>query len=154
MSLKVVSDFDFESRLALHAKRCKLKLIISTVYLKKCNFLHTESNIGNIYTISKISKNLLIFQGSRVEIRRCLARKWSESHDLHGKTCQTSGEFHRWPGVPSWRDWNAELRTIKNGQKKCMAVLENGLEAYGGERGVVHVRRHLSSSDDVASGVY
>ena len=45
----VISDFDFESRLSLDAKRCKLKLTVSTVCLKKCNILQTKPNIGNIY---------------------------------------------------------------------------------------------------------
>ena len=49
MSPGVVSDFDFKYRLVLHVKQCKLKLIISTICLKKCNLLQTKLNIGNIY---------------------------------------------------------------------------------------------------------
>ena len=49
MSPRVVSDFDFEHRLVLHTKQYKLKLVISTVYLKKYNFLQTKLNIGNMY---------------------------------------------------------------------------------------------------------
>ena len=56
MSPKVISVPDFESRLALHAKWCKLKLIIYIVYLKICNFLQTAPNISNIYTKSKLMK--------------------------------------------------------------------------------------------------
>ena len=49
MSPGMVSNLDFKFRLALDAKRCKLKLVISTVYLKKCNFLQAAQNIDNRY---------------------------------------------------------------------------------------------------------
>ena len=49
MSLRVVLDFDFKSRLALHAKRGTIKLAFFIIFLVKCNFLRTTPNIGNIY---------------------------------------------------------------------------------------------------------
>ena len=49
MSLWVVSDPYFESRLALHTNQYKLKRTLFIVCLKKFNFLRTTPNIGNIY---------------------------------------------------------------------------------------------------------
>ena len=49
----MVSDPDSESQLALYAKRWKLKLVISTVCLKKCDFLQTTLNIDILYTVGK-----------------------------------------------------------------------------------------------------
>ena len=45
----MVLDLDFESRLVLHAKRCKLKLANFTICLEKYKFLQTTPNVGNIY---------------------------------------------------------------------------------------------------------
>ena len=63
MSLKMVSNLDFEPSLVLHAKWCKLKLAIFTVCLKKCNFLQMTPNIGNIYQI-KVSFSMINNLGS------------------------------------------------------------------------------------------
>ena len=53
MSSKVVSDSDFESRLALHAKQGKLKLTFFIFFLEKCEFLQMTPNIGKLYIIGK-----------------------------------------------------------------------------------------------------
>ena len=44
-------DFDFECRLALHAKRDTIKLTFFTVFLEKRDFLQMTSNIGKLYTV-------------------------------------------------------------------------------------------------------
>ena len=144
--MEVVSDPDCESQLTLHANWGKVKLAFFTVSLEKCDFLQTTPNICNIYTNSKISKSPLIFRWFRVEIRCCLAEKPRPSWEKG----PNSGKFHRESGVPSWRAWNFELSTVKNGWKKCSTAPEYKLEVYRGERRVTLVRRRLSSSDDMA----
>ena len=50
----VSSDPDSEFRLALHPKRCKLKLAISTVYLEKCNFFANDTKYRHIIYCWKV----------------------------------------------------------------------------------------------------
>ena len=60
MSLGVVLDFHFEYWLVLHIKRCKLKLAISTIYLKKCKLFakgskHRQYIYKHIYIYIKLN---------------------------------------------------------------------------------------------------
>ena len=50
----MVSDLNYESQLALHVKRCKVKQTNSKVCFEKCNFLQTVPNISNIYIYIKL----------------------------------------------------------------------------------------------------
>ena len=89
MSPKLVSDLDFESRLALHTNRCKLKLAIYTVYLEICNFLQTEPNICNIYTKSKFVKWWSFIQGQYLKTHLCLAENQRFIVEPHRKSCDS-----------------------------------------------------------------
>ena len=49
----MVSDPDFVSRLVVQAKRGKVKLTFSIVYLENYKFLQTTPNIDILYTVGK-----------------------------------------------------------------------------------------------------
>ena len=95
----VVSDLDFEFRLALHTKWGKVKLAILTVSLKKCDFLQTTQNISNIIYIYiyqiEVREMLVKNLGPYLKNQLLLAKKWPKSHDFmmepRQKCCDSLG---------------------------------------------------------------
>ena len=60
----MVLDFDFESRLTLHAKRDKIKLTISIVFLEKCDFFANDSKHRQIIYHWKLFFATSLYSGS------------------------------------------------------------------------------------------
>ena len=125
----MVSFSDFESWLALHVKRCKLKLIISTICLEIRNFLQTTPNIDNIYIKSNISKRpietyyfqVLMTTEERETaneshgpyLRRAPPISPANHHPTPLKSCSSStGHLKPAPYMPR-KPWTATRRTRK-----------------------------------------
>ena len=68
MSPRVISNPNSKSRLALHAKRDKLKLEFFIVYLKKCDFLQTTPSMGKLYSKLKFSDRRVDTYYFRVQV--------------------------------------------------------------------------------------
>ena len=60
---------DSESRLPLHAKRCKLKLKIFTICIKTYNLLQTTPNINILYTVKKYFSPRVKIQNRYLQIK-------------------------------------------------------------------------------------
>ena len=77
MSSRVISDPNSESRLVLHTKWEKLKLLISLSW--KIDFLQMTSNIGKLYTIGKNILSQVWIWDRYLKIRLHLTRIYLQS---------------------------------------------------------------------------
>ena len=116
----MVSDLNFGSRLALHAKLCKLKLAISIIYLKRCKFLQMTPNIGNIYIKSNLSKKQIDSYHFRV---RMTIDEREITNGSHGSTTPFSlvsfpVNLH-WQGPGLWPSSLREIQGALNGLEEA-----------------------------------
>ena len=103
----VVLDFDFEFRLALHAKQGTIKLAI---FLVKREFLQMIPNINILYTVENHFLLRLIMRDRYLKIRLYLARINCQSFvNLYENMCHQSDHFRREWRVPLQRRGREEL---------------------------------------------
>ena len=118
MSLRVVSDFESESQMALYAKWDKVKLIFLIVSLEQCKFLQTTPNIRNIYISNLSSLNAGQESGVYTSIINFV---WPKSQDFtvepHRKSYDSPGMMDMGKKLSSraidWR-WNHNDPTVES----------------------------------------
>ena len=79
------------------------------VYLEKCNFLQTTSNIGKLYIVEKYFSSWVWIRNRYLKIRLRLAQINLQSLSfLHGNACLWSGHFLLERRIPFWRGGRGE----------------------------------------------